>query len=158
MSGAGGSSIFQALARYLATIIGSDWVFIAVRDSERARCMRVLALWRDGELAENFDYDLRGTPCETVIGQQVRIYPQGLPQASPASQGMSPERLQHLSTAMRAAADAGKVAGTVTLVARNGKVVHYDASGHRDVESGQTMTPDTIFRIASMSKAACGWV
>ena len=83
VSGAGGSSIFQALARYLATIIGSDWVFIAVRDSERARCMRVLALWRDGELAENFDYDLRGTPCETVIGQQFRIYPQGLPQAFP---------------------------------------------------------------------------
>lgn len=83
VSGAGGGSIFQALARYLATIIGSDWVFIAVRDSERARCMRVLALWRDGELAENFDYELRGTPCETVIGQQFRIYPQGLPQAFP---------------------------------------------------------------------------
>ncbi len=83
VSGAGGSSIFQALARYLATIIGSDWIFIAVRDSERAHCMRVLALWRDGELAENFDYDLRGTPCETVIGQQFRIYPQGLPQAFP---------------------------------------------------------------------------
>jgi PAS domain S-box-containing protein len=83
VSGAGGRSIFQALARYLATIIGSDWVFISVRDSERARCMRVLALWRDGELAENFDYDLRGTPCETVIGQQFRIYPQGLPQAFP---------------------------------------------------------------------------
>jgi CubicO group peptidase (beta-lactamase class C family) len=78
---------------------------------------------------------------------------QGLPQASPASQGMSAERLQQLSAAMKAAADAGKVAGTVTLVARNGKVVHYDASGQRDVEASQAMTPDTIFRIASMSKA-----
>ncbi len=74
----GGGSIFQALARCLATIIGTDWIFIAERDSERAHCMRVLALWRDGELAENFDYDLRGTPCATVIGQQFRIYPQGL--------------------------------------------------------------------------------
>lgn len=78
---------------------------------------------------------------------------QGLPQASPASQGMSAERLQQLAATMKAAADAGKVSGTVTLVARNGKVVHHDASGLRDVESSQPMTPDTIFRIASMSKA-----
>ncbi|HRP23373.1 MAG TPA: PAS domain-containing protein [Thauera sp.] len=78
VSGAGGGSIFQALARYLATIIRSDWIFIAVRDSERAHWMHVLALWCDGELAENFDYDVRGTPCETVIGQQFRVYPQGL--------------------------------------------------------------------------------
>lgn len=78
---------------------------------------------------------------------------QGLPQASPASQGMSPERLQQLTEAMRSAAEDGKVSGTVTLVARNGRVVHHDASGLRDVESGQAMTTDTIFRIASMSKA-----
>lgn len=78
---------------------------------------------------------------------------QGLPEASPASQGMSPERLQQLAAAMKGAASAGKVAGTVTLVARNGRVVHHDASGLRDVESAQPMTTDTIFRIASMSKA-----
>lgn len=83
VSGAGGGSIFQALVRYLATIIGGDWIFIAERDSERAQCMRVLALWRDGEIAENFDYALRGTPCETVVGQQFRIYPQGLSQTFP---------------------------------------------------------------------------
>ncbi len=74
VSGAHGNSLFQELARYLATILDADWVFIAVRESETARRMRVLALWADGRLAENFDYDLAGTPCETVVGQQFRIY------------------------------------------------------------------------------------
>lgn len=78
---------------------------------------------------------------------------QGLPEASPASQGVSAERLAHLDAAMQAAADSGKVAGTVTLVARNGKVVHHKASGLRDVESRAPMQTDAIFRIASMSKA-----
>src|SRR5690606_29879846 len=78
---------------------------------------------------------------------------QGLPEASPASQGVSAERLAHLDAAMQAAADAGKVAGTVTIVVRNGRVVHHQASGLRDVESRAPMQTDTIFRIASMSKA-----
>jgi CubicO group peptidase (beta-lactamase class C family) len=44
------------------------------------------------------------------------------------------------------------VAGTVTLVARKGKVVHLEARGARDAESGAPMTTDAIFRIASMTK------
>lgn len=78
---------------------------------------------------------------------------QGLPTAPPASQGMSPARLQHLSAAIKAAAEAGSVAGTVTLIARNGRVVYHEASGLRDVDAAQPMTTDSIFRIASMSKA-----
>jgi CubicO group peptidase (beta-lactamase class C family) len=40
----------------------------------------------------------------------------------------------------------------VTLVARKGKVVHFQARGFRDVEKKAAMTTDTIFRIASMTK------
>ncbi len=42
--------------------------------------------------------------------------------------------------------------GVVTLVARRGRVVNFDAIGYRDVESKTPMTTDTIFRIASMTK------
>jgi CubicO group peptidase (beta-lactamase class C family) len=41
----------------------------------------------------------------------------------------------------------------VTLVVRHGKAVQSGAYGQRDIEKGATMTPDTIFRIASQSKA-----
>lgn len=91
-------------------------------------------------------------PSLLLLGASLS-FGQGLPQAAPASQGMSAERLQQLAAVMKTAADSGKVAGSVTLVARNGRVVHYDASGLRDVESSAPMAPDSIFRIASMSKA-----
>ena len=39
------------------------------------------------------------------------------------------------------------------IVVRQGKVVHLEAFGKRDIESGAPMQKDTIFRIASMSKA-----
>ncbi|HTU99515.1 MAG TPA: serine hydrolase domain-containing protein [Luteitalea sp.] len=78
---------------------------------------------------------------------------QSLPTARPQSVGMAPERLARVSTAMKKYVDEGKLAGAVTLIARDGKVVLHEAVGKRDVEKGVAMTPDTLFRIASMSKA-----
>ena len=75
-----------------------------------------------------------------------------LPVAEPESVGMSSERLQRLSDVMAGYIDRKQVAGTVTLVARRGKVVHFEAQGDRWPEEGAPMTRDTIFRIASMTK------
>jgi CubicO group peptidase (beta-lactamase class C family) len=48
---------------------------------------------------------------------------------------------------------AGKrIAGAVALVLRHGKPAYIDAVGMRDLEAQSPMTPDTIFRIASMTK------
>lgn len=80
-------------------------------------------------------------------------YGQGLPKAAPETVGMSSRRLARVSAAMKAYADTGRVAGTVTLIARNGKIVHLEATGLRDVASASPMRPDTLFRIASMTKA-----
>ncbi len=78
---------------------------------------------------------------------------QSPPAATPASVGMSGERLNRLSSTVQAFVDQGRAAGIVTLVVRQGKVVHFEAFGKRDLESGAAMQKDTIFRIASMSKA-----
>jgi CubicO group peptidase (beta-lactamase class C family) len=77
---------------------------------------------------------------------------QGLPTARPEEVGMSAERLGRIRTGMQRYVDRGLVPGVVTLVARRGRVVHFDAIGHRDVEAKAPMTTDTIFRIASMTK------
>ena len=45
----------------------------------------------------------------------------------PESVGMSSERLQRINTFINEYIDANQIAGAVTLVARKGKVVHYDA-------------------------------
>lgn len=76
-----------------------------------------------------------------------------LSQVPPAAVGFSPERLERLGAAMRQAVDDGRAAGIVTLVARRGRIAHFAAFGKQDLESGTPMARDTIFRIASQSKA-----
>jgi CubicO group peptidase (beta-lactamase class C family) len=76
----------------------------------------------------------------------------GLPMARPEEVGMSSERLGRIRAAMQRYVDRGLVPGVVTLVARRGRVVHFEAIGYRDVEAKAPMTTDTIFRIASMTK------
>ncbi len=71
---------------------------------------------------------------------------------SPEAVGMSTERLGRINVAMQRYVDDGTVAGISTLVSRRGQVVHAAQFGHRDVEAGLEMTPDTIFRIYSMTK------
>jgi CubicO group peptidase (beta-lactamase class C family) len=78
---------------------------------------------------------------------------QGLPVGTPAAAGMAPERLARITAMTKDLVDQNRLAGTVTLVARNGKVVYHEAAGRRDVEKNVPMTTDTLFRIASMSKA-----
>ncbi len=47
---------------------------------------------------------------------------------------------------------AGRLPGTLLLVARGGEVAHCSAHGHADVAQGRRLGPDTIFRIYSMTK------
>ncbi|MYD99114.1 MAG: beta-lactamase family protein [Gammaproteobacteria bacterium] len=76
--------------------------------------------------------------------------------AEPAAAGMSAEGLDSLATAMRSHVDGGALAGVVTLVARHGKIVHFEAYGKQDIAADVPMTKDTIFRIYSMTKPIAG--
>ena len=78
------------------------------------------------------------------------------PIAAPESVGFSAAGLKAFQQAMRALVDEQKLAGVTTLVARHGKVVHFDAYGKRDLEAGKPVEKDTIFRIASMTKPIVG--
>ncbi len=71
---------------------------------------------------------------------------------APEEVRLSPTRLQRIDRVMQQYVDEGKVAGVVTLVMRNGKVVHHQAFGMSDIEINKPMTTDAVFRIASMSK------
>ncbi|HEX5049409.1 MAG TPA: serine hydrolase domain-containing protein [Gammaproteobacteria bacterium] len=72
--------------------------------------------------------------------------------APPESVGISAERLHRVDELVQRNIDAGEISGAVTLVARNGQIVHLAAHGVADVGSKKPMQPDTVFRIASMSK------
>lgn len=70
--------------------------------------------------------------------------------------GFSPERLQRITQMIERHMEAGTIVGAVTMVARNGRVAHFEARGLMDKESGKPMTKDAIFRIASMTKPIAG--
>ena len=78
---------------------------------------------------------------------------QDLPTAPPAQLGLDPDRLERIATLVEEAVNRQEVAGAVTLVARLGRVGHLEAVGWRDVERRAPMETDTLFRIASMTKA-----
>jgi CubicO group peptidase (beta-lactamase class C family) len=66
--------------------------------------------------------------------------------------GFSTERLQRVHEAVARHIEAKDVSGAVTLVARRGKIVEFEAQGLADIESKKPMLKDSIFRLASMSK------
>jgi CubicO group peptidase (beta-lactamase class C family) len=78
---------------------------------------------------------------------------QVLEPAKPESLGFSAARLERLSQTLQDYVADERVAGFVVLVARHGRVAYFEAFGERDTESGAPMRKDTIFRIASQSKA-----
>lgn len=76
--------------------------------------------------------------------------------ADPASVGISKDGLATLDKTFHGLVDEGRLAGVTTLLARHGKVVHFDAYGAQDVGAKTPLTRDTIFRIASMTKPVTG--
>jgi CubicO group peptidase (beta-lactamase class C family) len=76
-----------------------------------------------------------------------------MPRANkPEDVGLSSPRLQRIRDTLQADVDKGAVPGAVMLIARRGQIASLEALGYRDREDGAVMRPDTIFRIASMTK------
>jgi CubicO group peptidase (beta-lactamase class C family) len=72
--------------------------------------------------------------------------------SKPEEVGFSSERLQRIHTLIERYQKEGRVSGAVTLVARKGKVIHYEAHGLKNLEARTPMTKDTLFRMASCTK------
>ncbi len=90
------------------------------------------------------------TPPALASGAQV------MPTAKAENVGMSGERLNRLNDGMKSLVDQGHLAGIVTMVARHGKVIEFEAAGKRDIGANLPMQKDSIFRIYSMSKPITG--
>jgi CubicO group peptidase (beta-lactamase class C family) len=75
-----------------------------------------------------------------------------VPTGKPEDAGFSSERLGRIREAVQRHIAAGNVPGVVTLVARRGRIVHFETHGFNDVEAKKPMPKDAIFRLASMSK------
>jgi CubicO group peptidase (beta-lactamase class C family) len=70
-----------------------------------------------------------------------------------AKADLSTERVARIDRALQRYVDENRIAGIVALVLRDGQPVYERAVGWSDKEAGRKMTTDTIFRIASQTKA-----
>ena len=72
-------------------------------------------------------------------------------QKAPAT--LSADRLARIDTVLQQYVDENRIGGAVGLVLQDGKAVYERAVGWADKEAGAQMAPNTIFRIASQTKA-----
>lgn len=70
----------------------------------------------------------------------------------PEDVGLSSARLDRVTTWMRRLVEEGKLAGLQTMIMRRGHIVWCREIGLADLARGRPMSPDTIFRIYSMTK------
>jgi CubicO group peptidase (beta-lactamase class C family) len=64
----------------------------------------------------------------------------------------SPAKLAHIGDYFRNEITTGKIPGAILLIQQHGHPVYFENFGVRDVATRHAMTPDTIFRLYSMSK------
>ena len=77
---------------------------------------------------------------------------QGLPRAVPEDIGMSTSRLERIAPVMQGWVDDGKIPCALTMIVREGRLVHFEKFGMQDVATAKPIEFDTIFRIYSMTK------
>ena len=98
----------------------------------------------------------------TSLGSAPRVWtfaldadgPQDAPDlttAAPEDVGLASDVLARIGPAMRDFIDSDRTAGIMTLVARRGEIVHWNAEGWRVLDE-DPLEPNDIFRIFSMTK------
>src|SRR3982074_1738145 len=87
-----------------------------------------------------------------VVTSRGTVAQSAVPFAKAEGVGMSSKRLERINAFIKDYVDTNQIAGAVTLVARKGKIVHFESQGWRDKEANQPMEKDAIFSLASMTK------
>jgi GAF domain-containing protein len=80
VAGETGDTFFRSLVKYLARSLGLEWALVGEVDGES---VQTIAVFGHGEHAENFRYDLEGTPCAEVVGQQLCCHTEGVTEKFP---------------------------------------------------------------------------
>ncbi|QBF32036.1 serine hydrolase [Thalassococcus sp. S3] len=79
-----------------------------------------------------------------------------LQMTAPEEVGMDRTRIERVTDQLQALVDQERLAGMVTIAARDGQLVHFETMGVQDIATGVPMAEDTIFRLFSMSKPITG--
>jgi signal transduction histidine kinase/DNA-binding NarL/FixJ family response regulator len=115
-----GTEFFRALVRCLADALDSRYAFVS-RFCDDYRNVHVIALWTGSALEEDFQYPLKGSPCEAVLGGEIVAINAGVVQMFPAEE----EDLRRMSAEAYLAIPLrnpdGRVLGHLAVIATEAK-------------------------------------
>ncbi len=116
-AGTVGAAFLRSLARCLAASFVADVAYVAELADPPTRA-RILACWPGGELlAEGYEYDLAGTPCEPIAERDVISHPAGAVERFASDSFLVRNGLDgYLAVPMRDAG--GDVVGYVCVISR----------------------------------------
>jgi len=83
VSTATGDSFFQQLVEHIATIFHADYAFIGMLNKSNDKIVNTLAVYADGNIVDNIEYRLEGTPCYNVVNESVCAYKKDVQQRFP---------------------------------------------------------------------------
>ncbi|MCR4332438.1 MAG: PAS domain S-box protein, partial [Sulfuricaulis sp.] len=78
-----GDSFFRELVLNLGKALGVAFAFVGEVADTSCSAIRTVAVNAGGKLADNFVYELPGTPCENVVGKNICSYTQGVQRLFP---------------------------------------------------------------------------
>lgn len=92
-------------------------------------------------------------PAILFLALSINVFAADFDSARPEQLGMSSDRLERLDAVLKSYVENKQLAGQVVIVLRNGRLAFSAANGMQDIEAGIPMAEDSMFRIASQTKA-----
>ncbi|MFN6499926.1 MAG: PAS domain S-box protein [Nostoc sp. DedQUE01] len=118
-----GNEFFNSCVRYLAEVLQVQYALVTEFNDEPKSKVRTLAFWCSGDIGDNLEYNLHGTPCQHTLQGNMCHYPQGVQAAFPEDADL---------VAMNAESFLG-----VPLTSSSGEII-----GHLAVIDVKPMQPD----------------
>ncbi len=78
-----GEDFFRSLVGYLAKTLNLEYALAGEIAGGKADAIKTMAFYSKGSMAPNMEYQLTGTPCETVLHHSLRVYPEGVQRLFP---------------------------------------------------------------------------
>lgn len=78
-----GDAFFESLVQQIVNTLELDYAFVGKVMGDRQERIQTVVVSHQGKIVENFEYDLRGTPCDSVVGKTLCCYPDNVRQQFP---------------------------------------------------------------------------
>ena len=86
VASAKGDELYLSVLKKLAILASADYVFICKFCNEEKTRVRTIAVYGDGKLRKNFEFDLNDTPCQQVVKHGTCCFIHGVQSQFPLDQ------------------------------------------------------------------------